>query len=32
MIKKAVDNLNNNDFWQEQLAHDLWIHKQIEKL
>lgn len=32
MIEKAVANLNNDDFWQEQLAQDLWIHKQIEHL
>lgn len=32
MIEKAVANLNNNDFWQEQLAQDLWIHKQIDHL
>jgi predicted dehydrogenase len=32
MIENAVNNLNNNEFWTEQLAQDLWIHKQIEKL
>ena len=32
MIENAVDNLNNNEFWKEQLEQDLWIHKQIEKL
>lgn len=32
MIKNAVTNLNNNDFWTEQLDQDIWIHKQIEKL
>jgi predicted dehydrogenase len=32
MIETAVKNLNNNDFWTEQLAQDLWIHQQIEKL
>ena len=32
MIENAVANLNNNEFWQEQLQQDLWIHKQIEKL
>lgn len=32
MIENAVNNLNNNDFWKEQLEQDLWIHKQIEKL
>lgn len=32
MIENAVDNLNSNDFWAEQLAQDLWIHRQIENL
>jgi predicted dehydrogenase len=32
MIENAVDNLNNNEFWLEQLQQDLWIHKQIENL
>ena len=32
MIETAVANLNNNDFWDNQLTQDLWIHKQIEKL
>lgn len=32
MIKNAVTNLNNNEFWREQLQQDLWIHKQIENL
>jgi predicted dehydrogenase len=32
MIKNAVANLNNNEFWQEQFAQDIWIHQQIEKL
>jgi len=32
MIETAVKNLNNNDFWREQLAQDIWIHRQIEKL
>jgi predicted dehydrogenase len=32
MIENAVLNLNNNEFWQEQLAQDIWIHKQIENL
>jgi predicted dehydrogenase len=32
MIENAVDNLNNNDFWKDQLEQDLWIHKQIENL
>ena len=32
MIENAVENLNNNEFWKEQLQQDLWIHKQIENL
>ena len=32
MIETAVSNLSNNEFWQEQLAQDIWIHKQIENL
>ena len=32
MIENAVNNLNNNDFWSEQLVQDIWIHKQIENL
>ena len=32
MIKDAVDNMNNDYFWQEQLKQDIWIHKQIEAL
>ena len=32
MIENAVTNLNNNEFWKEQLQQDLWIHKQIENL
>jgi predicted dehydrogenase len=32
MIKTATENLNNNEFWQEQLEQDLWIHRQIENL
>lgn len=32
MITKAISNLNNNEFWQEQLAQDIWIHQQIEDL
>lgn len=30
MISDAIANLNNNEYWQQQLTHDLWIHKQIE--
>lgn len=32
MIETAIKNLNNNEFWSNQLAQDLWIHEQIEKL
>jgi hypothetical protein len=32
MIENAVSNLNNDEFWKEQLQQDLWIHKQIENL
>lgn len=30
MIETAVANLNNSEFWREQLAQDIWIHQQIE--
>jgi predicted dehydrogenase len=32
MIEAAVENLNNDEFWQSQFEQDMWIHKQIEKL
>ena len=32
MIETAVSNLNNDSYWQEQFAQDIWIHKQIENL
>jgi predicted dehydrogenase len=32
MIKDAVDNIDNDDFWQIQRDQDIWIHKQIEKI
>ena len=32
MIETAVQNLNNDAFWQSQFEQDMWIHKQIEKL
>jgi predicted dehydrogenase len=32
MIETAVENLNNNAFWQSQFDQDMWIHEQIEKL
>lgn len=32
MIMMAIENLNNNQYWQDQLAQDIWIHQQIENL
>jgi predicted dehydrogenase len=32
MVRDAVANLNNDDFWKEQLEQDIWIHKQLEVL
>ena len=32
MIKDAVENLYDMEFWKEQLSQDLWIHQQIENL
>ena len=32
MISDAIENLNNNEFWINQLEQDEWIHKKIEKL
>lgn len=32
MIEQAIENINNDVFWQEQLAQDIWIHEQIEAL
>lgn len=32
MIVTAIENLNNNEFWQYQLNQDIWIHRQIENL
>lgn len=32
MIETAVQNLNNDAFWQSQFEQDMWIHQQIEKL
>jgi len=29
MIEDAIANLNNNEFWNNQLEQDLWIHEQI---
>lgn len=32
MIVTAIDNLNNNEFWDKQFKQDIWIHEQIENL
>jgi predicted dehydrogenase len=32
MIETAIENLNNNAFWDDQFAQDLWIHEQLEEL
>ena len=32
MIETAIVNLNNDEFWQNQLEQDLWIHERIENL
>lgn len=32
MVKDCIQNIDNKDFWQDQLEKDLWIHKQIENL
>lgn len=32
MIVDAITNINNEDFWTNQIAQDIWIHKQIELL
>lgn len=32
MIQTAVENINNNQFWSDQLIQDTWIHQQIETL
>lgn len=32
MIVDAIANVDNIDFWNNQLKQDLWIHKQIESL
>jgi len=29
MIRSALDNLNNSDFWQQHIKQDLWIHEAI---
>jgi predicted dehydrogenase len=30
MIQDAIDNINNHDFWLDQLEQDLWIHEHIK--
>ena len=30
MIKDAVKNLKNDEFWKQQMLQDFWIHKRIE--
>jgi predicted dehydrogenase len=32
MIVDAIDNADNNEFWQDQLDMDMWIHERIENL
>ena len=32
MVNDCIQNIDNEDFWQDQLEKDLWIHKQIENL
>lgn len=32
MITDAIANVDNTEFWNNQLNQDLWIHKQIESL
>ena len=32
MIKDAWTNLNNSDFWKQQLIQDVWIHDIMENL
>jgi predicted dehydrogenase len=32
MIQNAVDNCDNNEFWNNQFNIDLWIHQRIENL
>ena len=32
MIKTCLDNYHNGEFWQQQLAQDLWIHNILETL
>lgn len=32
MILSAVENLDNTNYWQQQLDMDLWIHQRVESL
>lgn len=32
MIKDAITNLNNDEYWKNQLEIDLWIHEKVEVL
>lgn len=32
MIEQAIENINNDEFWQKQYDQDIWIHQQIEDL
>lgn len=32
MIQTAVNNVDNDEFWQQQLEQDTWIHQQVENL
>lgn len=32
MIQTAIDNINNDEFWNKQRKQDVWIHKQMENL
>ena len=32
MIEQAIENIDNDEFWQKQYDQDIWIHEQIENL
>ena len=32
MIRSALDNLNNSDFWQQHIKQDFWIHETINSI
>ena len=32
MIHKAITNLDNENYWQDELKQDFWIHKQLENI